>query len=188
MKKLLVTIAMGLFCGAGIANAAAPPYIMVSGPRLARPILLSDWEQNHELLLSIANSRPARRTRGVLVGRPKFDIALFWGWPAGETPKSPRDASAHGTFYPSHRGRRPLVRVTVNGTSTLRVASATVLRILREHRVPVAFPRSRTAASASASAEAFSAAKRSHYDRPPSENDQWIVTIRVDGRVGVSDG
>lgn len=118
--------------------AAAPPYIMVSGPRLAKPVLLSDWEENLALLLAVdASPRPkASELRG-LSTRPRLDLALFWGWSLDSPPPTKAsDASAHGSFYPTYRGRPALIRMKVNGEDHVHVASPKVLRIFAKHGIP----------------------------------------------------
>src|SRR5205807_650244 len=42
------------------ATAAAPNYILVSGPGLARPVLLGDWNENLALLAAVANAPRAK--------------------------------------------------------------------------------------------------------------------------------
>ena len=44
------------------AQAAAPNYILVTGPGLPRPILLANWTENLDLLLAVANAPKASRT------------------------------------------------------------------------------------------------------------------------------
>jgi len=121
-----------------LAVAAAPPYIMVTGPKLAKPVLLSDWEENLALLTAIEASPRAKTTdlRG-LATRPRFDLALFWGWSLDSPPPTKAsDASAHGYFYPVNKGRPALVRMKTNGVDSVRVASPKVLRIFAKHGVP----------------------------------------------------
>jgi hypothetical protein len=118
--------------------AAAPPYIMVSGPRLAKPVLLSNWEENLALLLAVDASPRAKASdlRG-LSTRPRLDLALFWGWSLDSPPPTKAsDASAHGSFYPTYRGRPALIRMKVNGEDHVHVASAKVLRIFAKHGIP----------------------------------------------------
>jgi hypothetical protein len=119
------------------ASAAAPRYILVSGPGLERPVVLSSWSENHALLISVANAPRAKRAhvRG-LARRPRFHLAEFWGPPAERPPTRPSEANQHGWFYPAHRGRPAIVRLTVEGTMIPRIAPAKMLRILARHGVP----------------------------------------------------
>ena len=120
------------------AQAAAPPYIMVSGPRLAKPALLSDWSENL-VLLTATDASPLAKPADLLSlsRRPRYDLALFWGWPLDSPPPAKaRDASAHGSFYPAYKGRPAVIRIKTNGEDDARVASARVLKIFAKHGVP----------------------------------------------------
>lgn len=120
------------------AWSAAPPYIMVSGPRLAKPVLMSNWSENLALLLATDDSPKAKASDLLgLKTRPRFDLALFWGWSLDSPPPTKAsDASAHGSFYPAYRGQSAVVRMKTNGESYAHVASAKVLRIFAKHGVP----------------------------------------------------
>ena len=119
------------------ALAAAPNYILVSGPGLAQPVLLGDWNENLGLLVAVANGPKANgaAVRG-LARRPHYDLAEFWGWSGLPAPTSPRDANQHGTFYPAHRALRPVFVLMVDGSRVPRLASQAALRILARHGVP----------------------------------------------------
>jgi len=118
--------------------AAAPPYIIVTGPKLAKPILLSNWEENLTLLTAAeASPRAKAKDLRTLDARPRLDLALFWGWPLDSPPPTKAsDASAHGSFYPTYRGHPALIRTTTNGVTTTRVASPKVLQIFAKHGIP----------------------------------------------------
>jgi hypothetical protein len=119
------------------AHAAAPNYILVSGSRLAEPVVLDDWSENGRLLVAIGDGPRAKRAalRG-LARRLRFDLAEFWGWSANSRPTDPRAASQHGLFYPAH-GRKPAIfKVMVEGTRVPRIASARALAILARHGIP----------------------------------------------------
>jgi hypothetical protein len=116
------------------ARAAAPNYILVSGPGLARPIVLGDWNENLKLLLAVANAPTV--TAG-LRGRPKLDLAEFWAWSGRPRPTRPRDANQHGSLYPAHGGRRAVIVLTVAGGSAPRAVTAAVRSILVRHGVPL---------------------------------------------------
>ena len=73
-------------------DAAAPRYILVSGPGLKRPVLLGSWDENGQLLSALVSA--PRESRDALARRPRFDLALFWGWPErGIRPMRPDNAS-----------------------------------------------------------------------------------------------
>jgi hypothetical protein len=130
----VVAIAAAL---AAPAQAAAPNYILVSGPGLAQPVVLDDWSENGRLLVAIGNGPRAKRAalRG-LARRPRYDLAEFWGWGANPRPTDPREASQHGLFYPAH-GRKPAIfKVMDQGRRVPRIASARALEILAHHGVP----------------------------------------------------
>ena len=55
------------------ARAAAPRYILVSGPGLTRPILLGDWDESLRFLAALLS---ARRVTSGLAHRPRYDLAL----------------------------------------------------------------------------------------------------------------
>jgi hypothetical protein len=123
------------------ARSAAPPYIMVSGPRLAKPVLLSNWNENLALLLATdASPRAKPSDLSGLSTRPRLDLALFWGWSLDSPPPTKKsDASAHGSFYPAYKGRVAVIRMKTNGEDYQHLASAKVLRILSKHGVPTRF-------------------------------------------------
>jgi hypothetical protein len=119
-------------------HAAAPNYILVSGPGLERPILLGNWSENLSLLSALANA--PRANRGValtLARRPRFDLAEFWGWGSMPPPTRPSQASQHGWFYPAHRSKAPVIVAMVNGFRFPRLVPSPVLKILARHHVPL---------------------------------------------------
>ncbi len=144
MTLSAIAVALATFGLVGTAPAqhatveAAPPYIMVSGPHLAKPVLLSNWSENLVLLTAAAASPRAKPIDlRSLRGRPRLDLALYWGWPLDSPPPTKAsDASAHGSFYPTYRGRPALIQMKVNGEDYARIASPRVLKILAQHGVP----------------------------------------------------
>jgi hypothetical protein len=120
------------------ANAAAPNYILVNGAGLPKPILLANWQENMQLLIAVANAPRARgnAVAGLTV-RPRFDLAEFWHWGGRPRPTNPAQASQHGTFYPAHGSKAPLIVLTVQGITVPRIAPASVLEALHRHGVPV---------------------------------------------------
>jgi hypothetical protein len=120
------------------AHAAAPNYILVSGPGIKRPILLANWGENGALLSALvgvprARSDVVRR----LAQRPRFDLAEFWGWGGRPRPTRPGQANQHGWFYPAHGSRPPVIALMVGGYTFPRLVPASVLRILASHHVPL---------------------------------------------------
>jgi len=120
------------------AKAAAPNYILVSGPGIKRPILLANWGENGALLSALvgvprAKSDVVRR----LAQRPRFDLAEFWGWGGRPRPTRPGQANQHGWFYPAHGWRPPVIALMVDGYDFPRLVPARVLRILARHHVPL---------------------------------------------------
>jgi hypothetical protein len=122
---------------AATAEAAAPNYILVSGPGLKKPVLLGDWDENGALLSTLVDARKATRAalRG-LARRPRYDLAEFWDWGGRPLPTNPKQANQHGWFYPAHAHKRALFAVMVDGTRAPRFAPRRALAILARHGVP----------------------------------------------------
>jgi hypothetical protein len=118
-------------------KAAAPRYILVSGPGLKQPVRLANWNENHSLLLALVEARrPKASVVRTLGRRPRLDVALFWRWSDRQPPTRPRQADQHGWFYPA-RGSEPAVfDLLVNGIRVPRIAPVRTLRILARHGVP----------------------------------------------------
>lgn len=133
----------GLIAGAGLvlapaAGAAAPRYILVSGPGIPRPILLGSWRENQNLVTALVQAPFAAGRAARVTGRPRFDLAEFWGWePPPPRPTRPSHSGQHGSFYPAHGSRPAVVSIVVGGVSRLRLVPAGVLRILARHGVPL---------------------------------------------------
>lgn len=118
------------------AGAAAPRYILVSGPNLQRPVVLGDWNENLVLLTDlIPTRRPLPGWRGA--NRPRYKLALFWGVPSKPVPSDPSKAGQVGWFYPAVNGRRAVVVLLVSGRDGPRIVSRDALRILDDHGIPV---------------------------------------------------
>jgi hypothetical protein len=119
------------------AQAAAPNYILVSGPGLKKPVLLGNWGENGALLSSLVTARNATgaAVRG-LARRPRYDLAEFWDWGGKPPPTNPKRANQHGWFYPAHAHKRALFQVVIEGTKTARFAPREALAILARHGVP----------------------------------------------------
>ena len=120
------------------AQAAAPNYILVSGPGIAHPILLGNWAENGALLSALVDAPIARGTAvRRLARRPSFDLAEFWGWGALPRPKRPSQANQHGRFYPAHGSKPAVIVLTVDGAKVPRLVPARVREILARHHVPL---------------------------------------------------
>jgi hypothetical protein len=130
----LLTVAVCAGVVAAPAAAAAPRYIMLSGGRLAQPILLADWTENLRfetaVLLAPKAAQPVK-----LPLRSRLTLSLFWGWGA-HRPASPSQANQRGWLYPAAGSRPALIALRVNGRSQLRVVRGALLRILQRHAVP----------------------------------------------------
>jgi hypothetical protein len=87
---------------ASTVEAAAPRYMLVSGPGLARPVLLANCEENGALLSALVTARRANEdtVRG-LGKRLRLRLGLLWGWPEKPRPTRPSQANQTGWFYPS---------------------------------------------------------------------------------------
>ena len=136
LARILILIAVLLAAGvvAVPAQAAAPRYILVSGPGLQRPAILGNWSENLAFVTSLLHAH--RPTSGWRENRPRYDLALFWGVPAKPVPTRPNEANQHGWFYPATGGRRAVVKMRVSGEDYPRVATPETLRILARHGVP----------------------------------------------------
>lgn len=137
----LFAAVVGALVIASSVEASAPRYIFVSGPGLARPVLLADWRENRTLLAALADARKAKEAtvRGLDRRRP-LRLGLFWGWPAKPRPTRPYQANQEGWFYPASGSQPPVVDLPVNGASVPRIAPARVLRIFARHGVPTRVP------------------------------------------------
>jgi hypothetical protein len=116
------------------AHAAAPRYILVSGPGLQRPVVLGNWRENLAFLIgSLPGKRPEPDWR---TDRPRYDLALFWDLAAKPVPTDPRKTSQHGWFYPAFGSRGAVLKLMISGQDRPRVATREALRILARHDIP----------------------------------------------------
>jgi hypothetical protein len=134
--RRILAVAVIVVCAAlaAPAYAAAPRYILVSGPGLTRPVLLGDWNENLRFLVSLVDAEKLHAFRAA--GRPRYRLAMFWGVPAKPVPSRPRDANQHAWFYPAHAGRPAVVDLVLSGELAPRVASPEAQRILARHGIP----------------------------------------------------
>jgi hypothetical protein len=132
--SILIAVSLAAAVAAVPAQAAAPRYILVSGPGLQRPATLGNWSENLAFVTSLLHARkPLPRWRD---NRPRYQLALFWGVPAKPVPTEPSAANQYGWFYPATGGRRAVVKLRVSGQDFPRLATAETLRILALHGVP----------------------------------------------------
>ena len=120
------------------AQAAAPNYILVSGPGIKHPILLGNWDENLALLGALVNA-PTAKVSAVrhLARRPRFDLAEFWGWSGLPRPTRPSQANQHGWLYPAHGAKPAVIVLMVNGTRVPRLLPARVREIFARHHIPL---------------------------------------------------
>ncbi len=123
----------------GTASAAVPRLVLVYGPPLAAPVLLTDWTENGWV---ISGNEQDPSTSSQLEGRPYLEVAWFWGpqWDdyvgAGKPLQDlrPDQANGRGRFYPA-LGDAPAI---VEGVGyPLRLVTPDGLEVLRRHGVPV---------------------------------------------------
>ncbi len=137
MPRRLVTllaVAASSLVPAGTASAAAPRYIMVTGPGISKPILLADWRENLAIETAVLLAPRAERPHD-LSKRSRLTLSLFWGW-GKQRPRSPSQANQRGWLYPATRERPALIALRVNGRSPLRNVTGRLERILQRHAVP----------------------------------------------------
>jgi hypothetical protein len=147
LRRTLTGLVLGLVAllGAPSALAAAPDFILVSGPGMARPILLSDWGENLDLLSSLVRA-PRADARVVLAlgERPRLELSEFWGWGQRPRPTRPSQANQRGWFYPAKDGNPAVFELMVDGTDAPRLAPGVALRILAHHGVSIRLGATRT--------------------------------------------
>jgi hypothetical protein len=140
LRSALVVATLAVVAAlAADARAAAPRYILVSGPGLERPVVLGDWGENLAFLVDLIPARrpsPGWRSEH----RPRYRLALFWGVPSKPVPTDPGEAGQVGWFYPAAKSRRAVVVLGVSGQEGPRIATAKVLRILERHGIPTRAP------------------------------------------------
>jgi hypothetical protein len=134
---LIGAVAVALVLASSV-EAAAPRYILVSGPGLARPVLLANWVENRTLLLAVAGApRAKKETVRRLPGRPRLRLGFFWGWADMPRPTRQGQASQSGWFYPIWRSEAAVLDLMVDGVRVPRIAPIRVLRIFARHGVPI---------------------------------------------------
>ena len=125
---------------------AAPEVIVFSGGPLKQRILLLDWNENHRLVL--AAGELASRSLDSLRGRPRINVAMYWGtqWRGRTDLPDTVAVSAiwpgyqSGAFYPALGGKPAVWVFGPAGIAPASVRKITPegLRILKTRGVPVA--------------------------------------------------
>jgi hypothetical protein len=135
--RLLVAAATALaLMPATGAQAAAPRYIMVTGPGIERPIVLDDWRQNHSIMVAIANAQQLRIDQ-VALGAPRLRLSFFWYRTPMPRPTWPSQATQYGWLHLANGPRPAVILMKANGVRAFRMAPERVLRILARAGVPL---------------------------------------------------
>ena len=72
-----------------------------------------------------------------LSARPRFGLALFWGWQGLPRPTGPANANQRGWLYPAHGTQPAVIKVMIGGQEGARIVPTRVLRIFKSHGTPV---------------------------------------------------
>jgi hypothetical protein len=143
VRSAVLAVAVVAAVGASTADAAAPRVILVSGPPLQRPIVISNWSENGAFFSAAAHSIGTRRPG--LTARPSFRLSFFWGPGWNEYVDSggslraicPCQTQYHGRFWPAYRTAPAVIDLGHGYYTGARLAPGKVLGILRRHGVPV---------------------------------------------------
>jgi hypothetical protein len=145
MRRFAVAVAVGVAAASvcvGVARAAAPRIVIVSGKPLAHRVVIANWSAIFAVVERVDNARVA--PVGRLAGRPRLKVSMFWGprWVAymrqGKRASGlrPRQADQFGTFYPAWRGRAALIDLPWAGRWP-RIVPAKALATLERFGVPI---------------------------------------------------
>jgi hypothetical protein len=146
MQRVLLLVLAGLTAVAVVApaaQAAAPRIVIVSGKPMAHQIAISNWTAIFRIIEPVASASNVKR--GLLVGRPRLRLSMFWGprWvdylAAGHRAAAlrPQDADQQGSFYPAWHGRPAAIDLPWAG-SWPRLVPAKALATLKDYGIPVA--------------------------------------------------
>jgi hypothetical protein len=137
--------AVGQAAGLRATPLSAPGVIVFSGKLLPKPLVLSDWDENQQLMM--ATTHHVALSDSSLAHRPKIDVAMYWGAMWGKYAATPESLAMlprlregqHGAYYPAMRGT-PAVWVFgpfgVSGASTRSIGDDGIA-ILRAHHLPI---------------------------------------------------
>ena len=125
---------------------AAPQLIVANGGPLSQRVVLSDFAENHRLML--ATTQPATVQTESLARRPRVRVAMYWGlqWkgridlPDSVDMLGTATGAQPGSFYPATRGQ-PAIWVfgaSAGSPTSMRSVAAEGLAILKSHNVPIA--------------------------------------------------
>lgn len=145
--RVPLALTLALLIGTALVSpvlAAAPRIIMIYGPPLAQPIVLSDWVENGRFMGSITEG--SNITSEELTGRPYLELAFFWGAEWDQYVKEgkplaalrPEQANQHGRFYPAFNHAASVVRFdSIPGPGPLtRRIDLTGIEILARYGIP----------------------------------------------------
>ena len=130
---------------------AAPWIIIVHGP-LPQRVVMSDWGENHSLMLAI--EAPQRSDSSLVANRLYLHLAMFWGPEWATYPRTdealarlrPEQANQHSRFYPAQGDSPALVLIgPADGrayTTVGRISEAG-LALLARHEIPVRLAKQR---------------------------------------------
>ena len=144
--RLALLVAVAVFASSvGVAQAAAPRIVIISGKPLTKQVVLSHWESIFSVVQEIARSRAASRAQ--LADRPRLKVSMFWGpvwndYLASGKPASalrPRDADQFGSFYPAWQRKPAMIDLPWAGRWP-RLVPAKALTILKRYSVPIRLP------------------------------------------------
>ena len=153
MCRIALFLCLGTPSPARRTAVAAPQVIVLNGGPLHHRILLTDYAENHQLML--ATGHVVQVSPDSLRVRPRIRVAMYWGFQWKGRTDLPDTVSAFavmngaqaGTLYPAWRGRSALLVVGPAGgmPASTRMISAAGLAILISHDIPVAIeePRER---------------------------------------------
>ena len=139
--------------GYGQASSAAPRVMMFYGDLLESPVFIAG-QDSFDLMVELAKNEPSSSnavSSDVTYGRPRIDIAFFWGpqWKTDEASLArltPEQTSFGAMFFPAAQGAPAIIHYR-----GYYIASEPTLEILRKFGVPtsvdVAFAGSRSTGS-----------------------------------------
>jgi hypothetical protein len=149
MSTLRRFLALSLSLTAALSRAshfAAPQVIVANGGPLKQRVVLSDFEENHRLML--ATTEQASVPPDSLRQRPRIRVAMYWGFhwkgrldlPDSVGLLTSANGAQPGAFYPAARGQPAIwvFGVSAGGPASARQITAEGLAILKRHQIPIA--------------------------------------------------
>lgn len=149
LTRFLGLVSLALIATSSPASRfAAPQIIVANGGPLRQRVVLSDFTENHRLMLATTQSAMVQRES--LVQRPRVRVAMYWGFqwkgrtdlPDSVDVLSAATGAQPGSFYPAARGQ-PAVWVfgaSAGSPTSIRWITAEGLAILQRHKIPIAVP------------------------------------------------